>query len=73
MDGGFEYAYMYPGFNKVQQAAGRVIRSEEDRGFVVLIDDRYLRPEYTEIVPEEWNTKIVNNDDELAEAIQTFG
>jgi Rad3-related DNA helicase len=40
---------------------------------VVLIDDRYLRPEYTEIVPEEWNTKIVNNDDELAEAIQTFG
>ena len=73
MDGGFEYSYMYPGFNKVQQAAGRVIRSEEDRGFVVLIDDRYLRPEYTEIVPEEWNTKIVNNDDELAEAIQTFG
>lgn len=73
LDGGFEYAYMYPGFNKVQQAAGRVIRSEEDRGFVVLIDDRYLRPEYTDILPEEWNPKKVGNDDELAQIIREFG
>ena len=73
MDGGFEYAYMYPGFNKVQQAAGRVIRSEEDRGFVVLVDDRYLKPEYLELLPEEWNAMAVNTTEELADHIGRFG
>ena len=73
MDGGFEYAYMYPGFNKVQQAAGRVIRSEEDRGFVVLVDDRYVRPEYRELLPEEWNALYVNSAEELSDQIGRFG
>ncbi|HEY5467333.1 MAG TPA: ATP-dependent DNA helicase [Clostridia bacterium] len=73
MDGGFEYAYMYPGFNKVQQAAGRVIRSDEDRGFVVLVDDRYLRPEYAELLPEDWNPHYVQDAAELSETIRSFG
>lgn len=72
MEGGFEYAYMYPGFNKVQQAAGRVIRSENDRGFVILIDDRYLRREYAELMPEDWNPQILTSNEELADAIARF-
>lgn len=51
---GFEFAYTFPGINKVQQAAGRVIRSEHDRGFVVLIDDRFTTPLYKKIMPREW-------------------
>lgn len=51
---GFDFAYTYPGLNKVQQAAGRVIRSETDRGFVILIDDRFTTPQYKKIMPAEW-------------------
>jgi len=51
---GFDFAYTYPGLNKVQQAAGRVIRSENDRGFVILIDDRFATPLYKRIMPQEW-------------------
>lgn len=51
---GFDFAYTYPGLNKVQQAAGRVIRSEQDRGFVILIDDRFTTPLYKGIMPVEW-------------------
>ena len=62
---GFDFAYTFPGFNKVQQAAGRVIRSEHDRGFVVLIDDRFTTPRYKSIMPSEWfplKTPKENND-----------
>jgi Rad3-related DNA helicase len=51
---GFEYAYMYPGMNKVLQAAGRVIRSETDTGTVVLIDARFTTPRYTKLFPRHW-------------------
>lgn len=51
---GFDFAYTFPGLNKVQQAAGRVIRSEHDRGFVVLIDDRFTSSKYIKILPSEW-------------------
>lgn len=51
---GFDYAYVYPGINKVLQAAGRLIRSESDRGTLVLIDDRYLQPKYQTFFPELW-------------------
>lgn len=51
---GFEYAYLYPGMNKVLQAAGRVIRTETDRGVVLLLDDRFLYRQYQEIFPREW-------------------
>ncbi|MCD5323882.1 MULTISPECIES: helicase C-terminal domain-containing protein [Pontibacillus] len=48
---GFDYAYMYPGMNKVLQAAGRLIRTEEDSGTIVLIDDRFLQKRYTTLLP----------------------
>jgi Rad3-related DNA helicase len=51
---GFDYAYVYPGMNKVLQAAGRVIRSETDRGAVLLIDSRYGRSDYKDLFPPEW-------------------
>lgn len=51
---GYDYAYVYPGMNKVQQAGGRLIRSETDHGVLMLIDDRYLQPRYQELLPEEW-------------------
>ncbi|MCM3747740.1 ATP-dependent DNA helicase [Paenibacillus pasadenensis] len=51
---GFDYAYVYPGIGKVLQAGGRLIRSEEDRGALLLIDDRYRQPRYRRLLPEEW-------------------
>ncbi len=51
---GFDYAYTYPGFNKVLQAAGRVIRTEEDKGTVVLIDSRFAESKYRELFPLHW-------------------
>ncbi|TXK70635.1 ATP-dependent DNA helicase [Paenibacillus sp. N3.4] len=57
---GYEYAYVFPGMNKVQQAGGRLIRSETDRGVLLLIDDRYLQPLYQRLLPEEWrNYKVL--------------
>lgn len=49
------YAYVYPGMNRVLQAAGRVIRSEEDHGTVILIDDRFASPEYRRLLPAHWH------------------
>jgi len=51
---GFDYAYTFPGFNKVMQAVGRVIRTESDKGRVLLIDSRYGTPEYMKLFPYEW-------------------
>ena len=51
---GYEYAYMYPGMNKVLQAAGRVIRSERDRGALLLIDERFGNIKYRRLYPKEW-------------------
>ena len=51
---GFSYAYRYPGMNKVLQAAGRVIRTAEDVGIVVLLDDRFLSRTYQRMFPREW-------------------
>ena len=51
---GFDYAYVYPGLNKVFQSGGRLIRSEGDTGVLRLIDDRYLTPKYRALLPEEW-------------------
>lgn len=52
--GGFEYAYLYPGMNKVAQAAGRVIRTEHDRGVIALLDERFLKSAYRSLFPREW-------------------
>lgn len=53
-DRGFDYAYIYPGINKVMQAAGRVIRTETDKGRILLIDDRYYTLKYRSLLPKEW-------------------
>ena len=54
---GYEYAYMYPGMNKVLQAAGRVIRTVDDRGVILLLDDRFTRREYESLFPKEWERR----------------
>lgn len=70
---GFDYAYTYPGFNKVVQAAGRVIRSETDYGVVVLIDRRYGQRTYQNIMPESWRKrKIINKTFELKKELAQF-
>ncbi|NLV76155.1 MAG: hypothetical protein GX023_04120 [Tissierellia bacterium] len=52
---GYEYAYMYPGMNKVLQAAGRVIRSEKDKGAILLIDERFGTIKYRRLYPRGWS------------------
>lgn len=51
---GFDYAYLFPGMNKVLQAAGRVIRTDTDRGAILLLDDRFLQRSYQQLFPREW-------------------
>lgn len=52
---GFDYSYLYPGMNKVLQSAGRVIRTEEDRGVILLLDERFLGRQYQDTFPREWS------------------
>lgn len=54
-ENGFDYAYRFPGMNKVLQSAGRVIRTAQDRGVILLLDERFLKREYLELFPKEWN------------------
>lgn len=54
-ESGFDYAYRYPGMNKVLQAAGRVIRTREDTGVILLMDERFLNREYRALFPKEWS------------------
>ena len=56
-ENGFDYAYRYPGMNKVLQAAGRVIRTREDRGVILLLDERFRQNEYRKLFPVEWNDR----------------
>jgi DNA excision repair protein ERCC-2 len=51
---GFDYAYTIPAMAKAIQAAGRVIRSETDRGIIILMDGRFLEPGYSQAMPEDW-------------------
>ncbi len=69
---GFEYAYLYPGINRVLQAAGRVIRSEKDRGVVVLVDDRYKSYRYKSLFPVNWKPVAVNSKSELDRVLKKF-
>ncbi len=60
-DNGFDYSYRFPGMNKVLQAAGRVIRTVEDVGVIVLLDERFLQISYSRLFPREWrNIEAVN-------------
>lgn len=70
---GFEYAYMYPGMNKVMQAAGRVIRTEKDKGIILLIDERFVYPSYYKLFPKEWHSSIViKNSKDIEKNIKEF-
>jgi len=70
---GYAYAYTYPGMNKVMQAAGRVIRSEDEEGIVILIDDRFASAEYKVIMPEYWHhIKYISNARDLLGQITEF-
>ncbi len=70
---GYDYAYTYPGMNQVLQAAGRVIRRDDDRGIVVLIDDRYSTPQYAALFPEQWSgLQYAGNPSSLAELARRF-
>ena len=63
---GYDYAYVYPGMNKVLQAAGRVIRTETDSGIVLLIDSRFATNEYRQMMPPHWsNMRVINKASEL--------
>lgn len=70
---GFQYAYMYPGMNKVMQSAGRVIRTEKDRGIVLLIDERFSHFNYRKLFPIEWKHIIIcKNSREIKYNIKQF-
>jgi len=69
---GFDYAYTFPGMNRVLQAIGRVIRSETDRGVVLLIDARFNEIRYRRLFPAWWKYLRVRHADGLREAIGSF-
>jgi DNA excision repair protein ERCC-2 len=70
---GFAYAYQYPGFNRVLQATGRVIRTETDRGIIVLIDERFTHARYRHLFPSHWQGyQVVQNVSEITEKITRF-
>ncbi len=70
---GYDYAYTYPGMNNVLQAAGRVIRTESDKGVVVLVDDRYAGPTYRALFPSHWKgVQYAGNASSLAEILRRF-
>lgn len=70
---GFDYAYRFPGFNKVLQAAGRVIRTAEDKGVVLLIDDRFAAAGYRQLFPEQWrHCRYLYGPEELTEQLSAF-
>ena len=70
---GFAYAYQYPGFNRVLQATGRVIRTEADRGIIVLIDQRFTHPRYRQLFPAHWRGfQVVQNTSEIKAKLARF-
>lgn len=71
-ENGFDYAYRYPGMNKVLQAAGRVIRTVEDFGIVVLLDERFLTSAYQRLFPREWNHYEIVTVDRIGHRIERF-
>jgi len=72
LSAGYEYAYLYPGINRVLQAAGRVIRTEKDRGVVLLIDQRYSHYQYKSLLREEWDPVRIQDNRQMTDALQKF-
>ncbi|MFV0343638.1 MAG: ATP-dependent DNA helicase [Anaerocolumna sp.] len=69
---GFAYAYLYQGMNKVLQSAGRVIRTTEDKGSILLLEDRFLKSQYVELFPREWYPNVTVDKDIMEEELNKF-
>ena len=69
---GYEMAYVYPAFTRVLQTAGRVIRDDHGKGFVLLVDSRFCEPRYTRLFPDTWNLQRPNGLSELISCLSTF-
>ena len=69
---GFNFAYTYPGMNRVLQAAGRVIRSERDRGVVLLLDERFGKGEHRNLFPPWWGHRTVTSAKQIEQAATRF-
>ena len=70
--GGFDYAYLYPGMNKVLQSAGRVIRTETDKGCILLLDERFEKSEYKKLFPREWKQPVFGKISDLSNVLENF-
>ena len=66
MGEGFEYAYVYPGLERVVQAGGRAIRTPEDRAFILLLGRRFSEPLYRKRLPAQWREELIDSDDPVA-------
>ncbi|MDE7029455.1 MAG: ATP-dependent DNA helicase [Lachnospiraceae bacterium] len=71
-ENGFDYAYRYPGMNKVLQSAGRVIRTVEDIGVVALLDERFLEPQYRRMFPREWSQYEIVDVSGIGRKVEKF-
>lgn len=69
---GYDYAYRYPGMNKVLQAAGRVIRTAEDVGTILLMDERFLEMKNQRLLPEEWSSYYAVNRNNYGQLLENF-
>ena len=69
---GFDYAYRFPGMNKVLQASGRVIRTEEDMGVAALLDDRFMQESYRSLFPREWKDYKTVTTSTVKNAVSQF-
>ncbi len=69
---GFDYAFRYPGMNKVMQAAGRVIRTVQDRGVILLLDERFLQYDYQKMFPREWENYEICNKETVQSQLEEF-
>lgn len=72
-DKGFEYSYVFPGMNKVLQAGGRVIRTNEDTGIIILVDERFAYSTYQRLLPREWIPyRVASNGKQLESIVSQF-
>ncbi|MCL2253881.1 MAG: ATP-dependent DNA helicase [Lachnospiraceae bacterium] len=71
-ENGFDYAYKLPGINKVLQSAGRVIRTQDDIGIVVLLDERFIESRYRKLFPHEWRNIEIVKIDQVAGRVEKF-
>lgn len=69
---GFDYAYLFPGVNKVLQAGGRVIRTAQDKGAILLLDERFLQRQYLDLFPREWFPYEVVDCERMQRVLREF-